>query len=91
LPFQPIIIIHFTLASYRLFFAAIYEQEKETGCSAKHIGGRLCCRGKCIARVDGKVIFIEGAVPADTVDVYLRKNKKDWAEGCCKTFSRLFY
>jgi 23S rRNA (uracil1939-C5)-methyltransferase len=42
--------------------------------------------GKCIARVDGKVIFIEGAVPGDTVDVYLRKNKKDWAEGAVKNF-----
>jgi 23S rRNA (uracil1939-C5)-methyltransferase len=37
--------------------------------------------GKSIAKVDGKVIFIEGAVPGDTVDVRLSKNKKDWAEG----------
>jgi 23S rRNA (uracil1939-C5)-methyltransferase len=42
--------------------------------------------GKCIARVEGKVIFIEGAVPGDLVDVYLRKNKKDWAEGAVKNF-----
>ncbi len=37
--------------------------------------------GKSIAKVDGKVIFIEGAVPGDIVDVRLSKNKKDWAEG----------
>jgi 23S rRNA (uracil1939-C5)-methyltransferase len=37
--------------------------------------------GKAIARVEGKVIFIEGAVPGDTADVYITKNKKDWAEG----------
>ena len=37
--------------------------------------------GKALARVDGKVIFIEGAVPGDTADILLTKNKKDWAEG----------
>ncbi len=37
--------------------------------------------GKSLARVDGKVIFIEDAVPGDVVDVRLRKSKKDWAEG----------
>ncbi|NCI45102.1 23S rRNA (uracil(1939)-C(5))-methyltransferase RlmD [Sediminibacterium soli] len=37
--------------------------------------------GKSLARVDGKVVFIEGAVPGDTVDVRLSKNKADWAEG----------
>lgn len=37
--------------------------------------------GKSIARVDGKVIFIEGAVPGDVVNIQLGKSKKDWAEG----------
>jgi len=37
--------------------------------------------GRSLARVDGKVIFIEGAVPGDKVDVLLSKSKKDWAEG----------
>lgn len=37
--------------------------------------------GKSLAKVDGKVIFIEGVVPGDVVDVQLGKNKKDWAEG----------
>ena len=37
--------------------------------------------GKSLARVDGKVIFIEHAVPGDIVDVKITRNKKDWAEG----------
>jgi 23S rRNA (uracil1939-C5)-methyltransferase len=37
--------------------------------------------GKALAKVDGKVIFISGAVPGDTADIFLTKNKKDWAEG----------
>ena len=37
-------------------------------------------QGKAIARHDGKVIFIEGAVPGDMVDLLLTKNKKDFAE-----------
>lgn len=37
--------------------------------------------GKSLARVEGKVIFIESAVPGDVVDIQLSKNKKDWAEG----------
>ena len=37
--------------------------------------------GKSIARLDGKVIFIDNAIPGDIVDVKLSKNKKDWAEG----------
>lgn len=37
--------------------------------------------GKSLAKLDGKVIFIEGGVPGDIVDIQLGKNKKDWAEG----------
>ena len=37
--------------------------------------------GKALAKLDGKVIFISGAVPGDVADVLLTKNKKDWAEG----------
>ena len=42
--------------------------------------------GKSLARVDGKVIFVEGAVPGDVVDIQLQKNKVDWAEGFVKKF-----
>ena len=37
--------------------------------------------GKSLARVHGKVVFIEKVVPGDIVDVKLFKNKSDWAEG----------
>lgn len=36
--------------------------------------------GKALVRHEGKVIFVHGAVPGDTVDLLLTKNKKDWAE-----------
>jgi len=42
--------------------------------------------GKALARVNGKVIFVEGAVPGDVVDVQLQKNKADWGEGFVKHF-----
>ena len=34
--------------------------------------------GKCLARVEGKVIFIPNVVPGDVVDIVLLKNKKDF-------------
>jgi 23S rRNA (uracil1939-C5)-methyltransferase len=37
--------------------------------------------GKSLARVNGKVIFVENAVPGDVVDIMLTKSKKDWGEG----------
>lgn len=37
--------------------------------------------GKSLARVNGKVIFVEQVVPGDVVDVRLGRSKKDWAEG----------
>lgn len=37
--------------------------------------------GKSLAKVDGKIVFIENVVPGDVVDIQLGKNKKDWAEG----------
>jgi 23S rRNA (uracil1939-C5)-methyltransferase len=37
--------------------------------------------GKSIAKYNGKVVFIENAIPGDVVDVLLVKNKKDWAQG----------
>ena len=36
--------------------------------------------GKSLARVNGKVIFMEQVVPGDIVNVRLTRNKKDWAE-----------
>ncbi len=51
-----------------------------------HVDG-YAAGGKSIARHEGKVIFIEGAVPGDIVDVRLSKSKKDWAEGKAITIS----
>jgi 23S rRNA (uracil1939-C5)-methyltransferase len=45
--------------------------------------------GKSLAKIDGKVYFIEGAVPGDIVDLMLVKNKKDWAEGKAVYFHEL--
>lgn len=45
--------------------------------------------GKSIARVDGKVVFIDNAIPGDLVDVFLNKNKADWAEGYAVAFHQL--
>ncbi|MEJ7767090.1 MAG: 23S rRNA (uracil(1939)-C(5))-methyltransferase RlmD [Chitinophagaceae bacterium] len=37
--------------------------------------------GKSLSKLDGKVMFIEGAVPGDIIDLQIIKSKKDWAEG----------
>jgi tRNA/tmRNA/rRNA uracil-C5-methylase (TrmA/RlmC/RlmD family) len=41
----------------------------------------MAAEGKCVARIDGKVIFIEGAAPGDIVDVSLTKIKASFLEG----------
>lgn len=41
----------------------------------------MAAEGKCVARIDGQVIFIEGGAPGDTVDVSLTKIKKQFLEG----------
>jgi len=45
--------------------------------------------GKSLARVEGKVIFVENTIPGDEVDVLLRKNKKDWGEGIALHYHKL--
>ena len=34
-----------------------------------------------VAKHEGKVVFVENAIPGDVVDVLLTKNKTDWAKG----------
>jgi 23S rRNA (uracil1939-C5)-methyltransferase len=41
----------------------------------------MAAEGKCVARIDGQVIFIDGGAPGDTVDVQLTKIKKQFLEG----------
>jgi 23S rRNA (uracil1939-C5)-methyltransferase len=46
--------------------------------------------GKAMAKHEGKVFFISGAVPGDKADILITKSKKDWGEGVAKnirTFS----
>jgi predicted RNA-binding protein with TRAM domain len=38
-------------------------------------------QGKGVARHQSKVVFVEGALPGDVVDVKLVQNKKDYAIG----------
>jgi len=45
--------------------------------------------GKSLAKLNGKVVFIENTVPGDVVDVQVFKNKKDWAEGFPLRFHKL--
>jgi 23S rRNA (uracil1939-C5)-methyltransferase len=42
---------------------------------------RYAAEGKCIAHDGEKVVFVEGAVPGDVADIFVHRNKKDWAEG----------
>ncbi|HEX8278755.1 MAG TPA: 23S rRNA (uracil(1939)-C(5))-methyltransferase RlmD [Segetibacter sp.] len=44
--------------------------------------------GRSLAKVEGKVIFVENTIPGDEVDVLLQKNKKDWAEGTVLHFHK---
>lgn len=37
-------------------------------------------RGKCLSRLDGFVVFMEGAVPGERVRVRIQKKKKNYAE-----------
>jgi 23S rRNA (uracil1939-C5)-methyltransferase len=41
----------------------------------------LAFEGKGVARVDGKVLFVRGAVPGDLVEVAITKEKKNYSEG----------
>lgn len=41
----------------------------------------MASEGKCISHVDGKVIFLEGGAPGDTVDAQVTKIKSSFLEG----------
>jgi 23S rRNA (uracil1939-C5)-methyltransferase len=46
----------------------------------------LAAEGKCLSRVDGKVIFSEYTAPGDVVDLRVYKSKKNFAEAEVKTY-----
>ena len=41
----------------------------------------MVAEGKCLARHEGQVVFIEGAAPGDVVDVRVFRHKKNFLEG----------
>lgn len=41
----------------------------------------MAAEGKCVARLDGKVVFIDGGAPGDVVDIELTKIKSSFLEG----------
>jgi 23S rRNA (uracil1939-C5)-methyltransferase len=41
----------------------------------------MAAEGKCISHIDGKVIFLQGGAPGDTVDVRLTRIKSGFLEG----------
>ncbi len=46
----------------------------------------IAAEGKGFGKLDGKAIFVEDGVPGDIVDVFVTRNKKDYAKG--KTHKR---
>jgi 23S rRNA (uracil1939-C5)-methyltransferase len=44
----------------------------------------MAAEGKCVARIDGMVLFLEGGAPGDTVSVELTKIKTSFLEGRVK-------
>lgn len=62
------------------YFCAVRKKKKNIVLE-KVLVEDYAAEGKSLARVDGKVIFIEQAVPGDVVDIRLLKSKKDWGEG----------
>lgn len=49
---------------------------------------KYAAEGKCIGKHQDKIIFVEGVVPGDIADVYVTKNKKDWAEASVKQITQ---
>lgn len=43
--------------------------------------GNVAAEGKCVARVNNQVVFVEGVAPGDVVDLMVTKRKKNFLEG----------
>ncbi len=46
----------------------------------------VAAEGKCIARVDNRVIFVRNTAPGDVIDVKITKKKKNYYEGLATQF-----
>ena len=71
----------------RLTFAAVSRKKKNIVLQEVRVED-YAAEGKALARVDGKVIFVEGAIPGDVVDLRLTRSRKDWAQGQVLAFRR---
>jgi 23S rRNA (uracil1939-C5)-methyltransferase len=49
----------------------------------------IAAEGKAIGKIEGKVIFVAGAIPGDVVDVQLNRVKKSHAEGLILRYKTL--
>lgn len=49
----------------------------------------VAAEGKCVAKHDGQVIFVEGVVPGDVVDLQVFRKKKSFMEGRAIKFHSL--
>ena len=49
----------------------------------------MAAEGKCVARVNGLVIFLQGGAPGDTVEVELTKIKSNYLEGRVTSIQKL--
>lgn len=49
----------------------------------------MAAEGKCVSRINGLVIFLEGGAPGDTVDVQLTKIKTSFMEGRVTAIKKL--
>ena len=41
----------------------------------------VAAEGKCIARIDGQAVFVEGVAPEDVIDLKIIRKKKNYLEG----------
>ncbi len=49
----------------------------------------MASEGKCVSRVEGKVIFLQGGAPGDTVDARITKIKSSFLEGSVTAVRKL--
>jgi 23S rRNA (uracil1939-C5)-methyltransferase len=70
------------------FSAPMAKQKKERKVLPDITITDISSEGMGIARVEGKVIFVEKAMPGDVVDVEVHKSKKSWAEGVISTLKK---
>ena len=70
----------------RKFFHGKKQEKKDHGKVILEVTD-VAFGGKGLAKVDGKVFFVQGAVPGDKVVCQLEKVKKNFAEGFVESFT----